>query len=382
VQTVTKRLNFRLDKILSRLHILEGLLIAYLNIDEVIKIIRYEDEPKIKLMKKFKLTELQAESILELKLRHLAKLEEIQITQEQKELDQEKLQLEKLLGSDKLLKNLIKQELKEDSKKFGDTRRSPIVTRSVAQVFQQTELVSQEPMTVVLSEMGWIRSAKGHEIDAENLSYKSGDKLLSKALANNHQQAIFIDSTGRTYSQFIYTLPSARGQGEPLTGKFNPPSGANFVGLLAGEDQQKVVLGSTAGYGFVTTLSELYCKNKAGKVILKCPEKSTALIPCYISNLETDLLAVVSNTGQLLIFPANTLPELPRGKGNKLLALKKDEKIAGMAVVKPDQHLIIYNGSHKLELKPHQWAHYKGDRAKRGGKLPRGFLKVDGIRVR
>jgi len=382
LQTVIKRLNYRLEKILSRLHILEGLLIAFLNIDEVIKIIRHEDEPKSKLMKKFKLTDTQAEAILELKLRHLAKLEEIQIKQEQKELDQERSQIEKLLSSDKLLKNLIKQELKDDSKKFGDARRSPLVTRKEAQVFQQTELVSQEPMTVVLSEMGWIRAAKGHDIDAENLNYKSGDKLLSKALANNHQQAVVIDSAGRTYSQFIYTLPSARSQGEPLTGKFNPPPGASFVGLLAGDEKQKVVLASTAGYGFVTTLLELYCKNKAGKAVLKVPEKFGVVSPCVISNLESDLLAVVSNTGQLLIFSVNTLPELPKGKGNKLLALKKGEVIAGMAVLQSDQHLVIYNGSHKLELKPHQWEQYKSDRAKRGGKLPRGFLKVDGIGAR
>lgn len=379
--TVTKRLQFRLEKILSRLHLLEGLLIAYLNIDEVIHIIRHEDEPKLMLIKKFKLSELQAEAILELKLRNLAKLEEFEIKREQKELSDEKSDLEKILGSEKLLKNLIKQELKDDCKKYGDARRSPIIARAQAQVFTQTELVPQEAMTVILSEMGWIRAAKGHEIDAENLSYKSGDKLKSVVYGKSHHQAVLIDSTGRTYSQYIHTLPSARGQGEPLTSRFNPPMGASFTGLLTGEDTQKVLLASSAGYGFVTVLSELYCKNKSGKAILKCPDKSFVLSPCMVNNVETDLLAVTTNTGQCLIFPVKTLPELPKGKGNKLLALKKGEEVSGIAVLTPEQSLLIKNGSHKLTLKPQQWESYKGERAQRGGKLPRGFLKVDSVGV-
>jgi topoisomerase-4 subunit A len=387
VQTVTRRLQYRLDKVLARLHILDGLLIAYLNIEEVIRIIRYEDEPKAAMMKKFLLTDEQAEAILELKLRHLAKLEEMQIKKEQKELAEEKDGLEKILGSEKLLKNLVKKELKQDSEKYGDKRRSPIVQRKEAQALSQTELLPTEAITVILSESGWVRAAKGHEVDAENLNYKSGDAFKMAALGKSNQQAVFIDSTGRTYSVSAHTLPSARGQGEPLTGRVNPPPGANFVGVILGEETQKILLASNNGYGFITTLSELYSKNKSGKAVLKLAENVVVLAPSMLNNLEKDLVAVVTNTGQLLIFPVKDLPELPRGKGNKMLNIatskfkKGEEYIIGLVVLSDEQSLKIFSGKQHLSLKPADWKNFMGKRAERGGKLPRGFQRVEKMAV-
>jgi topoisomerase-4 subunit A len=381
VDTVKKRLNFRLDKVLARLHILDGLLIAYLNIDEVIRIIRYEEDPKAKLIARFKLSDEQAEAILELKLRHLAKLEEMQIKGEQAELAEERDKLQTILGSEKLLRNLVRDELKADSEKYGDKRRSPLVQREAAVAIDESELVATEPVTVVLSQMGWVRAAKGHEVDAPNLNYKSGDEFKMAVKGKNTQQAVFIDSTGRTYSQVAHTLPSARGQGEPLTGKFNPPPGAVFSGVLLGEPQEKVVLASAAGYGFVVDLESLYCKNKAGKAVLKVPEGSSVVMPCVITDENSELLAVATNSGQLLIFPIKDLPQLPKGKGNKLLAIKKDEMIAGIAVLSSSQSLLVYSGSRHLTLKPSDWKNYKGDRAQRGGKLPRGFQRVEKLHV-
>jgi len=376
-QTVRRRLQYRLDKVSARLHILDGLLIAFLNIDEVIRIIREEENPKAALIAAFDLTEEQAEAILELKLRHLAKLEEMQIKKEQKALAEEKAELEKILGSEKLLKNLVKKELKEDREKYGDARRSPLVKREIAQALNETELVSSEPVTVILSEMGWVRAAKGHEVDAANLNYKAGDSLKIALPGKNNQQAIFIDSTGRTYSLPAHTLPSARGQGEPLTGKLNPPNGASFAGALIGEETQKTLLASGASYGFVTTLSELYCKNKSGKAVLKVPEGSSVLMPRFINDPQTDMLAVVTDSGQLLIFPVKDLPELPRGKGNKLLSVKKDEKIVDVEILSSVESLVVHSGSRHVTLKPSDWSHYRGKRAERGGKLPRGFQRVE-----
>ncbi len=387
VQTVTRRLQYRLDKVSARLHILDGLLIAFLNIDEVIKIIRFEDNPKSVLISRFLLTDEQAEAILELKLRHLAKLEEMQITKEQKELSDEKAELERILGSDRILKNLIKKELKQDSEKYGDKRRSPIVVRKEAQAISQTELLPTELITVVLSESGWIRAAKGHEIDAENLNYKSGDAFKMSVTGKSNQQAVFIDSTGRSYSLSAHTLPSARGQGEPLTGRLNPPPGANFTAVLMGEENQKTLLTSNNGYGFVTMLSELYCKNKNGKAVLKLSDNAHVLKPCVITQPETDVLAAITNTGQLLIFSVKDLPELPRGKGNKILNIpsakfkKGEEFIADIAVLSRAQSIKIYSGKQHLILKPSDWKNFIGKRAERGGKLPRGFQRVDRITV-
>jgi topoisomerase-4 subunit A len=385
IQTVTKRLQYRLDKILVRLHILAGLLIAYLNIEEIIRIIRQEEEPKAELMKKFLLTAEQAEAILELKLRHLAKLEEIQIKKEQKELSDEKENLEEILGSEKLLKNLVKKELGQDREKYGDKRRSPIVSRKEAQALDQNELLPAEAVTVILSESGWMRSAKGHEVDAENMSYKSGDAFKMSALGKSNQQAVFIDSTGRTYSLPVHTLPSARGQGEPLTGRMNPPPGANFAAVILGEENQKILLASHNGYGFMTSLSELYCKNKNGKAVLKLAENASVLNPGIVNHPVSDLAAVVTNTGQLLIFPVKDLPELPRGKGNKMINIpaskfkKGEEYVAGLVILSSEQKLKIFSGKQTLILKPADWKHFTGRRAERGGKLPRGFQRVEKI---
>ena len=379
VSTVKRRLEYQLDKILSRLHILEGLLTAYLNIEKVIHIIRFEDKPKPVLIKIFTLSDTQAEAILELKLRHLAKLEEIQIKQEQEKLNNEKSLLEKLLGSEKNLKQLVKQELKQDSEKYGNPRRSSLKIRQAAQALSETEILPIEPVTIVLSQMGWIRSAKGHEVDAENLNFKSGDNLKRAVLGKSNQQAVFFDSTGRTYSLPIHTLPSARGQGSPLTGWLNLPPGANFISVLTGEENQQLVLASSAGYGFVSQLSALYSKNKSGKAVLKMPASAYVLPPCLISHPDRDLLAVISNTGLLLIFPVKDLPELARGKGNKLLSLKKQESIIAMTILNQASILKLFNNSRVLTLKPSQWQAYIGGRAKRGNKLPRGFQTIDKI---
>lgn len=384
-ETVRKRLQFRLEKVLARLHILDGLLIAFLNIDEVIHIIRTEDEPKQKLVAHFKLTETQAEAILELRLRHLAKLEEMKIRGEQNELANERDELEKILGSNTKLKNLVRKELTADAEKYGDKRKSPIVERAAAQALQETDVMPTEPMTIVLSTMGWIRAAKGHEIDANTLSYKAGDSLKIAAPGKSNQQAVFIDSTGRTYSSFVHTLPSARGQGEPLTGRFNPPSGATFEGAVVGESEQLILLASDAGYGFVTKLEELYCKNKSGKAVLKLPNHSRVLTPRLVSNVETNFIAAVTNTGNLLIIPAKDLPILPKGKGNKIINIpssklaKREEYVVDVAVLNKDNELILFSGKRSFTLKPSDLKHYIGERAQRGSKLPRGFQKVEKI---
>lgn len=386
-QTVRRRLQFRLEKVLARLHILDGLLIAFLNIDEVIHIIRTEDEPKSALIKRFKLTDTQAEAILELRLRHLAKLEEMKIRGEQDELSKERDELEKILSSETKLKNLVRKELLADGEKYGDARRSPIVARAVAQAMQETDIMPTEPVTVVLSTMGWIRAAKGHEIDPTSLNYKAGDAFKIAVLGRSNQQAVFIDSTGRTYSAFAHTLPSARGQGEPLTGRFNPPSGATFEGVIIGEPEQLILLASDAGYGFVTKLDELYCKNRSGKAVLKLPNNSQTLTPQVVSSLETDLIAAITSAGHLLIFPIKDLPILPRGKGNKIINIpsakvaKREEYVTDIAVLKPQSSLILSAGKRSFTMKPNDLKHYHSDRGKRGLKLPRGFQKVEKVEV-
>ena len=375
--TVRRRLQFRLDKVIARLHILDGLLIAFLNIDEVIRIIRTEDQPKPVLMKKFGLTDIQAEAILELKLRHLAKLEEMKIRGEQDELAKERDNLEKTLGSAARLKALIRNELIEDAKKYGDKRRSPLVERAAAQAMQVTEVLPTEPVTVVLSTMGWIRAAKGHEIDPTTLNYKAGDSFKIAALGKSNQLVTFLDSTGRTYSLPAHTLPSARGQGEPLTGKLNPPSGATFEGLFMGESEQLILLASDAGYGFIVKLEELLSKNRGGKTVLKLPENSKVLTPRLVRDVAKEFIAVVSNAGKLLVFPMKELPILPRGKGNKIMQIpsaklaKREEYVADIAVLAQSENLILYAGKRSFTLKPDDLKHYKGNRGLRGNMLPR-----------
>jgi topoisomerase-4 subunit A len=386
-ETVRRRLQFRLDKILDRLHILDGLLIAFLNIDEVIKIIRQEDKPKPALMKRFKISERQAEAILELRLRQLAKLEEIKIRAEQKELSEERKSIEQLLKSATRLKTFIKNEIKADAEKFGDERRSQLVEREESKAFSETELLSTEPVTIVLSERGWMRAAKGHEVDPRSLQYKSGDSFKIAARGKSNQLAIFLDSTGRAYSLPAHTLPSARGQGEPVSGKVNPPSGASFEGVVIGEDNRDVLLASDAGYGFVAKVGDLISKNKSGKAILRLPKGSIVLPAVMVNDYDSDMIVSVTNEGRMLMFPLKELPRLAKGKGNKIISIPtarvadRIEFVVAMTVVTEEDTLTVYAGRRHHNLKPADLEHYRGERGRRGNKLPRGFQNVDRIEV-
>jgi topoisomerase-4 subunit A len=386
--TVRRRLEYRLEKVLSRLHILDGLLIAFLNIDEVIHIIRTEDRPKPVLMTRFKITDIQAEAILELKLRHLAKLEEVKIKGEQAELAKEKAMIEKILGSEKHLKALIRKELSEDMEQFGDERKSKLVERAEAQAMREEEMLPAEAITAILSQKGWVRAAKGHEFEVENLSYKAGDSLLVAAKGRSNQQAVFLDSTGRSYSLAAHTLPSARSQGEPLTGRLNPPPEAIFTGLLLGEPTQLILLASNAGYGFITALENLYSKNRAGKAILSLPKGAKGLAPRLVSDLKTDLLAAVSAEGHLLIFQVDALPQLPKGKGNKIINIPsskfntKADYLVDIQVLRLGESLIIHSGKKDFEIKSKDLKHYFGERGRRGHVVPRGIRKIDALSVK
>lgn len=386
-ETVRRRLQFRLDKILDRLHILDGLLIAFLNIDEVIKIIRQEDKPKPALMKRFKISERQAEAILELRLRQLAKLEEIKIRAEQKELSDERKSIEQLLKSATRLKTFIKNEIKADAEKFGDERRSQLVEREESKAFSETELLSTEPVTIVLSERGWMRAAKGHEVDPRSLQYKSGDSFKIAARGKSNQLAIFLDSTGRAYSLPAHTLPSARGQGEPVSGKVNPPSGASFEGVVIGEDSSDVLLASNAGYGFVAKVGDLISKNKSGKAVLRLPKGSIVLPAVMVNDYDSDMIVSVTNEGRMLMFPLKELPRLAKGKGNKIISIPtarvvdRIEFVVAMTVVTGEDTLTVYAGRRHHNLKPADLEHYRGERGRRGNKLPRGFQNVDRIEV-
>ncbi|MGI9222511.1 MAG: DNA topoisomerase IV subunit A [Woeseiaceae bacterium] len=381
--TVKRRLNHRLQIVIDRLHILDGLLIAYLSIDAVIKIIREEDEPKSVLMKRFKLSDIQAEAILNLRLRNLAKLEEMKIKGEQDELNDERDDLEKTLKSAARLKALIKNEILEDAEAYGDDRRTLIVEREAAQALDETQLVSSEPVTVILSQRGFARAAKGHEVDALALSYKSGDGYLASAIGRSNQLAMFIDSTGRVYSVMAGTLPSARGQGEPLSSRFKPPDGAEFCGAMIGDNDQKYLLASDAGYGFIVTLEDLVTRNKAGKAILRVPPEGRAVVPSPVPPESECLIAAVTSIGRLLMFEMEELPELAKGKGNKLINIpgKKyksgDEKLIAAAVVPEDGNLQVYCGERMMTIKWDDTDHYYGERALRGSLLPRGWRNVD-----
>ncbi|WP_237067497.1 DNA topoisomerase IV subunit A [Microbulbifer guangxiensis] len=385
--TTRRRLQFRLDKVEKRLHLLAGLLIAFLNIDEVIEIIRTHDEPKQALMERFELTEVQAEYILDTKLRQLARLEEMKIRGEQAELEKERETLTKTLDSARRLKSLIKKELLAAADEFGDERRSPLVERGEAKAFDAADLLSSDPITVVLSDKGWIRSAKGHEIDPASLNYKAGDHFKLAARGKSNQMALLLDSTGRSYAIATHTLPSARGQGEPLSGRINPPSGATFEGLLMGADEQRVLLASDAGYGFVAKLGDLQSRNKAGKAMLTLPKNARVLPPQEIENPDKALLAAVTSEGRMLVFPVSELPELSKGKGNKIVnipsarAASRDEIVVGVAVLEGNAQLVIHAGKRHTKIKISELDHYIGERGRRGNKLPRGFQKVDRIEV-
>ena len=385
--TVLRRLQFRLDKILDRLHILEGLMIAYLNIDEVIKIIRTEDKPKGALMKRFKLSELQADAILDLRLRQLARLEETRIKGEQDELNAERVDLQKTIKSRARLKTLIKKELITDAERYGDERRSAIVERQEAQAFQEKDLISTEPVTVVLSTKGWVRAAKGHDVNAMELNYRSGDDFLQAVPGRSNQDAVFLDSSGRAYTAAVHTLPSARGQGEPLTGRFNPPDGAVFTGFALADKDAKFVLSSDAGYGFVGTLGEMITKNRAGKAVLSVPKGGIVIQPAPVIDEQHEFVAAFSNEGRLLIFPVADLPQLSRGKGVKIMNIPKPrvearlEFMHQLRVFSEVDTLVITSGKRTLSLTIDELEHYLGERARRGLKLPRGFQKVDQVDV-
>jgi topoisomerase-4 subunit A len=382
-ETVKNRLGHRLQIVNDRLHILDGLLVAYLNIDEVIAIIREEDEPKPVLMKRFKLSDIQAEAILNLRLRNLAKLEEFKIKGEQDELQEERDLLEKTLSSAARLKTLIKKEILEDAEAYGDERRTEIIEREAAQALDETQLVASEPVTVVLSQAGYARAAKGHEIDPATLNYRSGDNFLASAQGRSNQLAMFVDSTGRVYSVIAGTLPSARGQGEPLSSRFKPPDGAAFCGAMIGDNEQKYLLASDAGYGFIATLTDLVSRNKAGKAVLRVPAGGKAVVPAPVPKEKECLIAAVSSIGRLLLFEMEELPELAKGKGNKLINIpgpkykSGEEKMVAAAVVPEDGHLEVYTGTRKMTIKWNDLDDYYGDRALRGSMLPKGWRKVE-----
>ncbi|WP_295389229.1 DNA topoisomerase IV subunit A [uncultured Thiodictyon sp.] len=383
--TVRRRLEHRLGKVLDRLHLLEGLLIAYLNIDEVIRIIRTEDEPKPVLMGHFALSDIQADYVLNTRLRQLARLEEMKIRGEQEALAAERDRLQGILGDEARLKGLIREEITADAAKYGDARRSPLVARDAAAALDETEVTPSEPVTVVLSEKGWVRAAKGHEIDAVALSYRSGDQFLAAARLRSNQTAVFLDSSGRSYSLPAHTLPSARGQGEPLTGRLDPPKGANFVAVLGELPQTRLLLASDAGYGFIIRMEDLYAKPKGGKAVLTLPAGARVLLPLPIPDLPNPRLAAATNTGHLLVFPIADLPEMPRGKGNKIIAIpaakgaERLEWLVGLAVVREGGSLTIASGKRTFTLKPADLDLYQGERGRRGKALPRGFQRVDGL---
>ena len=387
IGTVRRRLQFRLDKVEKRLHLLEGLLVAFLNLDEVIAIIRSEDQPKAVLMERFGLSDLQTDYILDTKLRQLARLEEMKIRGEQDELAKERDKLLALLGSETKLRKLVRKELLEDAETYGDARRSPIIERAEARALSETELLPSEPVTVVLSEMGWVRCAKGHEVDAAGLSYKAGDSFKSAAPGRSNQYAVFIDSSGRSYSLAAHSLPSARGQGEPLTGRLTPPPGASFECVMLPEDEALYVLASDAGYGFVAKGDDLQAKNKAGKALLTLPAGAKVLPPLPLTNREQDWLAAATTDGRLLLFRIAELPQLPKGKGNKLISIPADrvasreEYITALAVLPEGANLVLQAGKRTLTLKGEDLAHYQGERGRRGNKLPRGFQRVDALQV-
>jgi topoisomerase IV subunit A len=389
-KTVRRRLQHRLDKVARRLHILDGLLIAYLNLDEVIRIIRREEEPKPFLIKRFKLSEEQAEAILETKLRHLAKLEEMKIREEQKALAEERGKLESILGSKVKLRNLVRDEITADAAEFGDDRRTRIVEREAAQAIDETELLANEPVTVVLSTGGWVRSAKGHDIDPRTLSYKTGDAYQAAARGRSTQLAVFIDSTGRTYSLLAAALPSARGQGEPLSGRLDPPDGARFAGVAIGDPEDLWLLATDAGYGFAVRLKELHSRNRAGKTLLKLSEGALVLPPAPVPLTEAQpapeaRVALVNSEGRLLLFPAAEVPELPRGKGNKLFGIptkkahSREETLVAVTVLGAGQSLAVFSGERQMTLTPNDLKDYLGARAQRGALLPRGWRTVERI---
>ncbi|MGB5339121.1 MAG: DNA topoisomerase IV subunit A [Gammaproteobacteria bacterium] len=385
--TVRRRLEYRLEKVNRRLHLLDGLLIAFLNLDEVIHIIRTEDKPKQALIKRFKLSDEQADYILDTRLRQLARLEEMKIKGEQEELAKERDSLQKILASKQRLKTLVKTEINEDAGRFGDARRSLLVERAPAQVLDTTALIPSEPATIILSRNGWVRVAKGHDVDPAEMNYKSGDEFAAAACGRSNQMTVFIDSTGKTYTLPTHTLPSARGQGEPLSGRLKPADGARFVGVMAGEQEQLYLLASDSGYGFVARLGDLYSRNKAGKATLSVPKGSSVLAPVPVRSLEDDWIVGVTTGGYMLVIPLAELPRMARGKGNKIINIpsaklkSREEYVAAIDCIQDGEKLTVYVGKKHKTMKPDEVDEYAGERGRRGLKLPRGYRSVDRIEV-
>ncbi|TCO82078.1 DNA topoisomerase IV subunit A [Plasticicumulans lactativorans] len=385
--TVRRRLRFRLEKVEARLHILEGLLIAYLNLDEVIRIVRFEDEPRAALIARFQLSEIQAEAILETKLRHLARLEEMKIRGEQDELARERDELNALLGDAARLTALIRAEILADADRYGDARRSRLVERRAAQALDEAALTPSEPVTVVLSQKGWVRAGKGHEVDGAGLTYKAGDGFLMQATGRSNQQAVFLDDTGRAYALPVHGLASARGYGEPLTGRLDPPSGASFVAVLLGTPEERYVLASDAGYGFVCSYEDLLGRNRSGKAVVSLPDAARLLVPVRIGDPARERLAVVTRGGRMLVFPVADLPQLAKGKGNKLIgiaseaAAAREDHVVALACLPPGGSLQLGCGKRTLTLKPADLDAYEGERGRRGNPLPRGLQRVDAATV-
>ncbi|RPD99242.1 DNA topoisomerase IV subunit A [Candidatus Pantoea deserta] len=384
--TVRRRLNHRLERVLRRLHILEGLLVAFLNIDEVIHIIRSEDEPKPVLMSRFGISETQAEAILELKLRHLAKLEEMKIRGEQSELEKERDQIQAILASERKMNTLLKKELQADAAAYGDDRRSPLHEREEAKALSENELVPSEPVTIVLSQMGWVRSAKGHDIDPSGLSYKAGDSYLASARGKSNQPVAFIDSTGRSYTLDPTSLPSARGQGEPLTGKLTPPPGAVVEQVLMEAEEQKLLMASDAGYGFICTFADLVSRNRAGKALLTLPENARVMTPMAVHH-EEDMLLAITQAGRMLMFPVGELPQMSKGKGNKIISIPSadaaagNDKLAWLLILPPGSAVTLYVGKRKLVLRSEELQKFRADRGRRGTLLPRGLQRIDKVEL-
>ena len=387
IATVRRRIEHRLDQVNDRLHVLEGLLVAFLNIDEVIAIIREEERPRQALMSRFGLTDVQAEAILNLRLRNLARLEEMKIRTEQSELAAESSRLEEILESEQGVPMLVRGELLADAERYGDERRSPLVERDAAQALGETDLTPSEPITVVLSERGWVRAAKGHEIEPRSLSYRPGDGYRAMARGRSNQLAVFLDSTGRVYCVPSHTLASARSQGEPLAGRINPPDGATFEGVMIGAADQLYVIATDAGYGFVVRLEDLWSRNRAGKACVTLTQGAKLLVPRPVSDREAEQLAAVSRSGRLLVHPLSELPRLARGKGVKIIQIPKakaeirEDFVVDVEVVPPRRPLVVHAGRRYINLRPSDLAHYSLGRGRAGRMLPRGFQRADRLEI-
>lgn len=385
--TLRRRLQHRREAIERRLHVLQGLLVAYLDIDEVIRIVRQEDEPAAALMARFGLSEIQAQAILDLRLRHLARLEEQKLRAEQASLESERDGIDATLGSEHKLRALMRGELEDAARRYGDARRTLLVERPQAQALDESQLVPAEPVTVVLSEKGWVRAAKGHDIAAEELNYRAGDGYFMSAQGRSNQQAVFIDSTGRCYSLAAHSLPSAKGFGEPLSGRLTPPDGAQFRGVLLGPPELRALLACDAGYGFLIRLDALYARNKSGRSVLNVPADAGVLRPAALVDPASDEIAVLTNAGRLLVFSARELPELERGKGVRLITLPgardaaQQERVLFCTALPTGARLRLNAGQRHMVLKPSELDPFRGARARRGEKLPRGLQRVDGVVV-